>query len=189
MNWNQIAEDYLRVAELVIGPMQQPIEDASREIAECLRKGGKVLFCGNGGSAADAQHLAGEFVNRFLLERKPYAGIALTTDASVMTAIGNDYAFDQIFEKQVQALGKPGDILLGISTSGNAGNVARAFVAAKAMGLTTMLLTGGTGGRIAPMADRVLSISCTKSTPRIQEGHLLVMHALCERIEERMEGK
>lgn len=188
MNWNTVAEDYLRVAEWILGPMRETIEAAANEMARCLKSGGKVLFCGNGGSAADAQHLAGEFVNRFLKERKPYAGIALSTDTSVMTAIGNDYSYDQVFEKQVQALGRPGDILVGISTSGNAANVLRAFQAARAIGVTTVALTGGSGGKLVAHADRVLSISCTTSTPRIQEGHLLVMHALCERLEEIMES-
>ncbi len=184
-----MAEECLRVLEHVMGPMRDEVESAAVEIVACLKSGGKVLFCGNGGSAADAQHLAGEFVNRFLLERKPYAGLALSTDTSVMTAIGNDYHFDQIFEKQVQALGRKGDILFGISTSGNAANVCKAFVAARALGLRTLALTGGTGGKLAPLADRALSISCTRSTPRIQEGHLLVMHALCERMEELIEAK
>jgi D-sedoheptulose 7-phosphate isomerase len=189
MNWDAIAEDYLRVAEQVFGPLRETVDAWAAEVVECLRGGRKVMFCGNGGSAADAQHLAAEFVNRFLLERRPYAGVALSTDTSVLTSIGNDYAYDAIFEKQVQALGRPGDILVGISTSGNAANVIRAFDAARKIGVRTVALTGGDGGRMAAAADRVVSISCTRSTPRIQEGHLIVMHALCQRVEELMEGK
>ena len=188
MNIDRIAEEYSIVAKHVVGPMRDTLEAVAQEIVKRLRAGNKVMFCGNGGSAADAQHLAGEFVNRFLKERRPYAGLALSTDTSVMTAIGNDYSYDQIFEKQVEALGKKGDVLMGISTSGNAANVYKAFKAARAMGITTMALTGGTGGKLVELSDYLISVSVTKSTPRIQEGHLLIMHLLCERIEELMEG-
>ena len=189
MDWNTIAEDYLAVAEQVFGPLHETIDAVAAEVVARLKDGNKVMFCGNGGSAADAQHLAGEFVNRFLIERAPYAGVALSTDTSVLTAIGNDYAFDQVFEKQVQAIGKKGDVLFAISTSGNAGNVCKAVEAAKKMGILTVAMTGGTGGKLAGLVDRVLSISCTRSTPRIQEGHLLIMHGFCQRVEELMEGK
>jgi D-sedoheptulose 7-phosphate isomerase len=189
MDWNKISEDYLAVTELVFGPLRETIEAVADEIVACLRAGNKVMFCGNGGSAGDAQHLAGEFVNRFLMERRPYAGLALSTDTSVITAIGNDYSYAEIFEKQVQALGRRGDILLAISTSGNAANVARAVEAAKGMGILTVALTGGAGGKLASLVDRIVSISCTRSTPRIQEGHLIVMHTLCQLVEERMEAR
>ena len=184
MNWAQIQADSHAVTDLIMGPMRPAIEAAADELAACVRAGGKVLFCGNGGSAADAQHFAGEFVNRFLLERRPYAGLALTTDTAVLTAIGNDYSYEQIFEKQILALGRPGDALVAISTSGNAPNVCLAVRAAKAAGLRTLAMTGGKGGKLAGLADRVLSISCTASTPRIQEGHQLVLHLICERVEE-----
>jgi D-sedoheptulose 7-phosphate isomerase len=189
MNWDQIKTDHEAVVAEVFGRLRPEIEAFSRVVVAALRAGNKVMVCGNGGSAGDAQHIVGEFVNRFLLERKPYAAIALTTDTSSMTAIGNDYSFDQVFEKQVQALGKKGDVLLGISTSGNAANVRRAFEAARQLGITTVALTGGTGGKLAPLADRVLSISCTRHTPRIQEGHELAFHLFCELIEEMMEAR
>ncbi|MFH0909819.1 MAG: SIS domain-containing protein [bacterium] len=188
MDWNKIAEDYLAVAEQVFGPLRETVDAVAAEVVTRLKAGNKVMFCGNGGSAADAQHLAGEFVNRYLVERAPYAGVALSTDTSVLTAIGNDYAYDQVFEKQVQALGKKGDVLLAISTSGNAGNVCKAVEAAKKMGILTVAMTGGTGGKLSGLVDRVLSISCTRSTPRIQEGHLIIMHGFCQRVEELMEG-
>lgn len=188
MNWDTIAADYLAVADQVFNELRPAVDDLAAEVARRLRAGGKVMVCGNGGSAADAQHIAGELVNRFLKERRPYAGIALTTDASVMTSIGNDYGYEYIFEKQVQALGRSDDILLAISTSGGAANVCRAVAAANALGILTVALTGGTGGRLANLADRVLNVSCTRSTPRIQEGHQLVFHALCERLEELLES-
>jgi D-sedoheptulose 7-phosphate isomerase len=184
MDWDRVAEDYLAVAQEVFGSLHTSVDEVADEMAACIKAGHKVLACGNGGSAADAQHFAGELVNRFLRERKPYAGLALTTDTSVLTSIGNDYGYDQVFEKQVQALGQEGDILLAISTSGNAECVNRAVQAAKAMGIRTIGLTGGNGGQLANLAARCLVISCTNSVPRIQEGHQLIYHALCERIEE-----
>lgn len=187
MNWEQIRAEHTAVVAEVFGRLAPEIEAFSAEVVAALRAGGKLMICGNGGSAADAQHIAGEFINRFLRERRPYAAIALSTDTSSMTAIGNDYSFDQVYEKQVLALGRPGDILLGISTSGNAANVCRAFVTARERGIRTVALTGGTGGKLAGLADRVLSISCTKHTPRVQEGHELAFHLFCERIEELME--
>jgi len=187
MDWARIAADYRAVAEWVLGPLRPEVEAVAAELAARLQAGGKVLFCGNGGSAADAQHFAGEFVNRFLRERRPYAGLALTTDTSVLSAIGNDYGFEQVFEKQVRALGRPGDALVAISTSGHAANVCRAAQAARELGLLTVGLTGGTGGRLAGLADRRLSIACTSSTPRIQEGHQLILHLICERVEELLQ--
>ena len=184
MNWAQIQSEHRVVVEQIFGALRPEIEAAADDMVAAVRAGGKVLFCGNGGSAADAQHFAGEFINRFLLERRPYAGIALTTDSSVLTAIGNDYGYEQVFEKQVLAFGKPGDVLVAISTSGNAPNVCLAVRVAKAAGLKTIAMTGGKGGKLADLADRVLSISCTPATPRIQEGHELMMHLICERVEE-----
>jgi D-sedoheptulose 7-phosphate isomerase len=188
MNWDTIASDYLAVADQVFNELRPAVEKLAGEMARRLQAGGKVMVCGNGGSAADAQHIAGELVNRFLKERRPYAGIALSTDTSVLTAIGNDYGYEHVFEKQVQALGRSDDVLIAISTSGNAANVCRAITAAKALGILTVGLTGGTGGRMAPLVDQLLSVSCTRSTPRIQEGHQLVFHALCERLEEILES-
>lgn len=182
--WNQIAADYLAVAQEVFGALRQPVEEIAAEIAQRLKYGQKLLICGNGGSAADAQHMAGELVNKFLRERRPYAAVALSTDTSVLTSIGNDYSFDRVFEKQVLAVGRRGDMLLAISTSGRAANVLRAVAAARRMGLLTIGLTGGRGGELVSMVDRLLCVSVTDSTPRIQEGHQLIIHLLCERIEQ-----
>ena len=154
------------------------VVEAARAMAICLAKGGKILFCGNGGSAADAQHLAAEFVNRFVLDRPPLAAIALTTDSSILTAIGNDFGYDQVFSKQVQALGNPGDILVGISTSGNSGNVIKAFEAAREEGVTTLGLTGRDGGRMAALSDILIHVP-EQSTALVQEIHITAGHLLC----------
>lgn len=186
MNTDAIAGDYLGVAHEIFGTMLGAVETVSQRIADCLSAGGKVLLCGNGGSAADAQHIAGEFLNRFLQERRPYAAIALSTDTSTMTAIGNDYDFALVFAKQVQALGRPGDLLWAISTSGNAANVMKAVEAARAANMGVIGMTGGQGGKLAPAVDVLFCIQSTKSTPRIQEGHQLLFHLICERLEEIM---
>ncbi len=186
MDTDAIAADYLAVAAEVFGHMTGNVETVARAIVTCLGGGGKVLLCGNGGSAADAQHIAGEFLNRFLKERRPYAAMALSTDTSTLTAIGNDYDFSEVFSKQVQALGRTGDILWAISTSGNAANVMKAVEAARAAGMAVIGMTGGTGGRLAPASDYVFCIESTRHTPRIQEGHQLLFHLLCERVEELM---
>jgi D-sedoheptulose 7-phosphate isomerase len=140
------------------------------------------MFCGNGGSAADSQHLAAEFTGRFVRDRRPLAAIALSTDTSALTSIANDYAFEEIFERQVDALGRPGDCLVGISTSGNSGNVLRAFAAARRHGMTTIGLLGRDGGRLAPLSDvRIVVPSIT--TARIQEAHIFIGHNLCALVE------
>lgn len=162
----------------------------ARWIIEAFEDGGKLLIFGNGGSAADAQHLAAEFVNRFLINRRPLPALALTTDTSVLTSIGNDFSFDQIFAKQIQALAKPEDIALGISTSGTSTNVVKAITAAKEIGLRTVALTGGTkipGGDLFPISDMILNVP-SDSTPHIQEVHLWVEHLLCEMVETTMFG-
>lgn len=186
MDTNKIAGDYLAVADEVFGSMLEQVELISMRIAETLQAGGKVLLCGNGGSAADAQHIAGEFLNRFLRERRPYAAIALSTDTSTLTAIGNDYDFSLVFAKQVQALGRPGDLLWAITTSGNSANIMHAVEAAHGAGMKVIGMTGGSGGKLAPESDYLLCIQSTKSTPRIQEGHQLLFHLICERMEEIM---
>lgn len=186
MNWDQIAEAYRAVAEEVFVRMQKDVTVAAENMASCIRNGGKVMACGNGGSAADAQHFAGELVNRFLLERRPYAGLALTTDSSVLSSIGNDCGYEEVFEKQVQALGRKGDVLLAISTSGNAENVCRAVCTARETGIVTIGMTGGTGGRLSGLVDQLLCVSCTASVPRIQEGHQLLIHLFCEQMEEML---
>lgn len=158
------------------------VVDIARILALCLAKGGKLLFCGNGGSAADSQHLAAEFVNRFMLERPPLPAIALTTDTSILTAIGNDYGFEQTFSKQVQALGQEGDVLVGISTSGNSPNVIRAFKAAREKNMVTVGMGGASGGEMAAYCDHML-LAPTKSTPVIQEVHIAAGHLLCRLVD------
>lgn len=146
--------------------------------ARIFRQGGKVLLCGNGGSAADAQHLAGEFVNRMLAERAPLAAVALTTDTSVLTAVGNDYGYEHVFSKQVAALGRKGDLLVAISTSGNSLNVIRAIEEARAREMTVFGLTGAGGGRMAHLCDLLLAVPST-CTPLVQEMHSAAGHLLC----------
>jgi D-sedoheptulose 7-phosphate isomerase len=154
-------------------------------LCSAFENGGKLLICGNGGSAADAQHLAAEFVNRFRLERRPLPAIALTTDTSVITSVSNDYDFDQVFSKQVEALAGPGDIVLGISTSGNSPNVLKALSAAREIGAKTVGLTGGTGGAMERWSDLVLCVD-SSDTPRIQEVHIFLEHLLCDLVEQRL---
>lgn len=154
------------------------VVDAARRMAVTLARGHKLLFCGNGGSAADAQHLAAEFVNRFQLERPPLPAIALTTDSSILTAIGNDFGFEQVFEKQVQALGNAGDMLIGISTSGNSPNVVRAMRVAREKGLVTMGLTGRGGGEMGQLSDILFDVD-HRRTALVQEIHITLGHLLC----------
>src|SRR5436309_7883160 len=157
-----------------------PIAQAGLMLAQSLKAGGKALACGNGGSAADSQHFAAELVNRFEVERPPLAGVALTTDTSTLTSIANDYAYQQVFAKQVRAIGRRGDVLLAISTSGNSANVVEALHVAHELGVRVIGLTGNGGGKMAPLltADDVHICVPHKSTARIQEVHLLVLHCL-----------
>ncbi len=159
------------------------------EIVRSVRAGGKILLFGNGGSAADAQHLAAEFVNRFLIERPPLPAIALTTDTSALTSILNDYGADVIFAKQIQALGRKGDIAIAISTSGNSANILRGIDVCRELGIRTIGLTGGTGGAMASRVDHLLCVSATRSTPRIQEVHILIGHTICELVDLELFGK
>ena len=154
-------------------------------MVDCLKSGGKVMACGNGGSAADAQHFAAELIGRFEREREELAAIALTTDSSILTAVGNDYSYDDIFSKQVRGLGKKGDILLGISTSGNSKNVVKAIEAAKKMGIKIIAFTGNGGGKIATLLDQDDIHLCVPSTrtARIQETHLVLLHGLCDGVD------
>jgi len=155
-------------------------------IATTLRAGNKLLLFGNGGSAADAQHIAAEFVNRFKIERPALPAIALTTDTSALTSIANDYGYGEVFAKQVRALGRSGDLALAISTSGTAANVLRAVAACRRLGIQTVALTGGTGGKLAEAADFVLRVGGTTETARIQETHILVGHVICELVDEQL---
>ncbi len=170
--------------------LAEPVARAGLLLADALRGGAKVLACGNGGSAADAQHFAAELVNRFEVERPPLAALALTTDSSTLTSIANDFDFTQVFSKQLRALGRGGDVLLAISTSGNSANVIEAVGAAHELGMRVVALTGGGGGRIAPLlrADDILISVPHQSTARVQEVHLLVLHCLCDAIDFQLFG-
>ena len=159
--------------------------EVGERLAQSLRSGGKVLTFGNGGSAADAQHFAGELVGRFLRDRPALAAMALTTDASVVTAIGNDMGFDAVFRRQIEAHGRPGDVAVGISTSGRSPNVLEALRVANARGLLTVGLTGGGGGRLEGMVHYLIDVP-SHETPRIQEVHAMVVHILCQIVEEAM---
>jgi D-sedoheptulose 7-phosphate isomerase len=162
------------------------IIEAASLIISCLQSGSKLLFFGNGGSAADAQHLAAEFVGRFVRERAALPALALTTDSSILTAVGNDYGFDQVFARQIQALARPGDVAVAISTSGNSPNVLEGMKAAKKGKLKTIGLTGKNGGALSKEADLTITIAST-STAKIQECHIAVGHLLCELTEEGLE--
>lgn len=154
--------------------------EGARLIGSTLQNGKKILICGNGGSAADSQHMAAELVGRMLIERRPLAALALTTDSSNLTAIGNDYGYDYVFSKQVEGLGQPGDCLIAISTSGNSKNVVLAAEQAKKLGMTLITLTGGTGGKLHTMADVALNVSLAKNSSRTQESHIFAIHSLVD---------
>ena len=154
-------------------------------ITDALKEGKKILLFGNGGSAADAQHLAAEFINRFIIERPPLPAIALSTDTSVITSISNDYDYADVFAKQIRALGQPGDIAWGITTSGSSPNVIKAFEAAKKLGMITVALTGKDGGSAVKVADYILNVS-SNSVPRIQEVHITVGHVICQMIDYKL---
>ena len=166
------------------------IEQAARLMVHCLAHGGKIMACGNGGSAADAQHFAAKMVNRFEQERPGLAAVALVTDTSTLTSIANDYAYDQIFARQLKALGQPGDILLAISTSGNSPSVLQAVHAAHARGIHVIALTGRSGGGLAEQMadDDVFLCVSAESTARIQEIHLLTIHCLCDAVDSVLLG-
>lgn len=155
-------------------------------IANTFTNGNKLLLFGNGGSAADAQHIAAEFVNRFRIERPPLPALALTTDTSTLTSIANDYGYKEIFAKQVRALGKEGDLAVALSTSGNAANVLTAIDACKELKITTVGLTGGTGGKMAKKTDYMMCVSQSKNTARIQETHILIAHVICEMVDRKL---
>jgi D-sedoheptulose 7-phosphate isomerase len=162
---------------------QQPVLEAiARAMVSTLRAGGKILWCGNGGSAGDSQHLAAELVGRYRRERRGMASVALTTDSSALTSIANDYGFEAVFSRQVEALGVEGDLLVGISTSGNSQNVVAALEAARRQGMATVAFTGAGGGRMVKLADYLFAVA-SKETARIQEAHILAGHMLCDWIE------
>ncbi len=175
-------QESIEVKQQVLLQNREVFSDIAHAMLESLRQGGKVLLFGNGGSAADAQHIAAELVSRFLHDRKALPAIALTTDTSILTSVANDYAYDQVFARQIEALGKQGDVAVGISTSGNSPNVLKAVARAREMGLTTVGLTGRSGGALKDAVDWCLCVP-SDSTPRIQEVHIAVAHVLCEVLE------
>ncbi len=183
--------DSIAAKQAACAVLSAPIEAAIRAMADALRAGAKVMACGNGGSAADSQHFAAELLNRFERERAPLAAIALTTDTSTLTSIANDYAYDQVFAKQVKALGRPGDVLLAISTSGSSPNVLEAAKAAQQAGVRVVALTGKGGGTIARQLGSQDIHLCVPAdrTARIQEVHLLTLHCLCDGIDALILGE
>jgi D-sedoheptulose 7-phosphate isomerase len=181
----QIARQSIEAKRAFFDSNSDKVAAAVEMIASAVASGGKVLIFGNGGSAADAQHLAAELVNRLNFDRPPIAALALTTDTSILTSIGNDTSFDQLFERQVRALGRAGDVAVAISTSGDSPNVLRATEAARELGIKTVGLTGRTGGRLAAIVDVVLAVEA-ESTQRIQETHITIGHILCEMVEDAL---
>ena len=177
--------DSITTKHKVIDTLLPDIEKAAEWMVECLKHGGKILFFGNGGSAADAQHLAAELVGRFAKERRGLPAIALTTDTSILTAIGNDYRYELVFARQIEALGNAGDIAVGLTTSGNSPNVVAGIQKAKEKRLRTIGFTGGTGGKLKEISDLALVVP-SGSTPRIQESHIAIGHAICHVIDEEV---
>lgn len=161
------------------------IEEVSDIIEYCYQNDGKVLLCGNGGSAADAQHLAAEFSGRFYFDRPPLFAEALHVNTSYVTAVANDYSFDEIYARLTKAMGRKGDVLIGLTTSGNSTNIIRAFEEAKKIGMTTIAFTGRSGGKIKDISDFLFNVPADK-TPRIQESHIMIGHIICELVEEKM---
>lgn len=180
---DQLAESQ-RVRNEFFSRQSEDLIAIAKLMGECISAGGKLLICGNGGSAADSVHFSGEMVGRMMRERRPLPAIALAADISAITAIGNDYGYDHIFLRGVEAFGKRGDILFAISTSGKSPNVLKAVEAAKRMELKVIALTGGTGGPLGQMADRQLNVALGKNSPRIQEVHIQIIHLLVDLMDE-----
>ncbi len=178
-----IFAESIRVKEETLKANTDSIIKAVEEIIKALKNNGKILLMGNGGSAADSQHIAAEFIGRFQKERRSLPAIALTTDSSILTALGNDYGFDAIFARQIEGLGKPGDIIFAISTSGNSKNIIEGVKKAKQLGIKTIGLTGCEGGKLAGLCDINL-IAASKVTARIQESHICIAHTICELVED-----
>ena len=180
-------EESARIKVKFVKDHADKIVEVVQLIAQAFREGKKVLLFGNGGSACDASHIAAEFVNRFLMERPPLPAIALNTDVAVLTSIGNDYDYSQIFSKQLAALGNEGDVVIALSTSGSSPNVVKAIDVAKKNGMRTIVMTGGSGGKLAPMADHSFIVP-SKVTARIQETHITLGHAICQMVDEELFG-
>lgn len=183
----KIIEEGARVKTAFAHENAEAIVAVVRMIASAFRDGKKVILFGNGGSATDASHLAAEFVNRFLIDRPPLPAIALNTDPAVLTSISNDFGYDQIFSKQLTALGREGDVVIAFSTSGNSPNVLKALEVAKRNGMRTVVLTGGTGGKMASLADHTFIVP-SKHTPHIQETHITLGHIICQFVDEELFG-
>jgi len=193
MELEQIITEHIRksisVKESILSSpaVMTSIKDAATATVDAYKKGRKTLIAGNGGSAADAQHIAGEFVSRFYFDRPGIPSIALSTDTSIITAIGNDYGFDRLFERQVHAQGTEGDIFIGLTTSGNSENIVRALHACKEKGIKSIILTGKSGGKTSDLCDICINIP-SEETPRIQESHILIAHIICCIVEEELFG-
>lgn len=179
-----IIKDSIDVKQLILSDkaLIKRIHDAAELCVDSLKKGGKIHFCGNGGSASDAQHLAAELSGRFYYDRAPLNAEALHVNTSYLTAVANDYSFEMVYARMLQASAKKGDVLIGISTSGNSANILKAFEKAKEMGVMTIGMTGETGGKMANSCDILLNVPC-RCTPRIQESHIMIGHIICEIIE------
>lgn len=187
---HQVISDSITVKRAIQSD-ERLLDTVQQVVAACvtsLRQKGKILFAGNGGSAADAQHLAAELSGRFYIDREPLFAEALHVNTSYVTAVANDYAYDVIYSRMVQAMGRPGDVLIAISTSGNSPNIIKAVEAAKTIGFTVVGMTGADGGKLKPLVDHLINIPST-TTPRIQEGHMLLGHTICELIEKEMFAK
>jgi D-sedoheptulose 7-phosphate isomerase len=179
-------QESIRVKQGFLRDNLEILAQAIDTLVGAFQRGNKLLLFGNGGSAADAQHIAAEFVNRFLIERPPLPAIAFTTDTSVLTSIANDYSYNEIFAKQVQALGKKGDVALAISTSGNSPNIIAGIDACKKLNISTIGLTGGKGGEMVGKVDFLLNVSEGRSSARIQETHILVGHVICDLVDQKL---
>lgn len=177
-------EEHLRLISS-LNSLNDAVCQTGEMVGQCLKNGGKIMFCGNGGSAADSQHLAAELTGRFIHDRRPLAAIALSTDSSALTCIGNDYSFDEVFARQVSGLGRAGDLLIGISTSGNSRNVIRAVEEAQKLGMQTIGLLGRDGGLLRSLCDHSIVVP-SSVTARIQECHILIGHTLCGLIEQEL---
>ncbi|MDP3803915.1 MAG: D-sedoheptulose 7-phosphate isomerase [Candidatus Omnitrophota bacterium] len=178
-------KESIAAKEALLKSQVENIEKAALTIIESLKSGGKLLVFGNGGSAADSQHIAAELVGRFKMERKALPAIALTANTSILTAVANDYGYDVVFSRQIEALGVKGDVALGISTSGNSKNIIEALKKARSLGLRTIALSGWDGGSISREADISIAVG-TKDTPRVQESHIMIAHIICALIEDGM---
>lgn len=180
-----LTEQKNNIEQLMNSDYTDRLERVVNKIVNSIIKGGKILIAGNGGSAADAQHFAAEIVGRFVLERKGYPAIALTTDTSILTAVGNDYGYDSVFSRQVEALGNKNDIFIGISTSGNSKNIVNAIGKAKAIGMCTIGMTGRDGGKMKELCDELMNFNYSE-TARVQEHHLMTYHLICEFVEKQL---